>query len=189
MIDVILPGAVACAEPSTTRRTRRSSPMRRRWSRQCHPSAARSSRRRGWVPDMLRTHPGRRTRPSCPRAAVGRSVDLVSKSIDTEPAGPLPGGVPGAIALPGERRELGGLSARLPDVPWSRTPFSPGESIQDACSPLTGRWSGFDETIVHMASDPGRPTTSRPAAGPFEPGRPLKLTLVRLYLTGVKFRP
>ncbi|MCX5394728.1 4'-phosphopantetheinyl transferase [Streptomyces sp. NBC_00094] len=86
-------------------------------------------------------------------AAVARTTDVVSLGIDAEPALPLPEGVLDVVSLPEERRHLGDLAARAPEVSWERLLFSAKESVFKTWYPLTRRELGFDEAVLDFAVD------------------------------------
>lgn len=87
-------------------------------------------------------------------AAVARARDVVSLGIDAEPSGPLPDGVLERVTLPEERRHLGALAARAPEVAWERLLFSAKESVFKTWYPLTGRELDFDEATVEFSRNP-----------------------------------
>ncbi|GIJ28487.1 4'-phosphopantetheinyl transferase [Micromonospora qiuiae] len=86
-------------------------------------------------------------------AALARSAEIATIGVDAEPHAPLPDGVLGAIALPGERTRTAALAADQPAVCWDRLLFSAKESVYKAWFPLTGRWLGFDEADIELAPD------------------------------------
>ncbi len=86
-------------------------------------------------------------------AALARSAEIATIGVDAEPHAPLPEGVLGAIALPGERTRTAALAADQPTIWWDRLLFSAKESVYKAWFPLTGRWLGFDEADIELAPD------------------------------------
>ncbi|BBX26252.1 4'-phosphopantetheinyl transferase PptT [Mycolicibacterium alvei] len=81
-------------------------------------------------------------------AVVGRAGGVRSVGIDAEPHDVLPDGVLGAISLPLERSELGGL----PDgLHWDRILFCAKEATYKAWYPLTHRWLGFEDAHITFA--------------------------------------
>ncbi len=73
-----------------------------------------------------------------------------SVGIDAEPHDVLPDGVLGAISLPLERSELGGL----PDgLHWDRILFCAKEATYKAWYPLTHRWLGFEDAHITFGVD------------------------------------
>ncbi|GGM44251.1 4'-phosphopantetheinyl transferase [Micromonospora sonchi] len=86
-------------------------------------------------------------------AALARSAEIATIGVDAEPHAPLPDGVLGAIALPGERTRTAALAADQPAIWWDRLLFSAKESVYKAWFPLTGRWLGFDEADIELAPD------------------------------------
>ncbi|MDV3125181.1 4'-phosphopantetheinyl transferase [Mycobacterium sp. 21AC1] len=83
-------------------------------------------------------------------AAVGRVGEVRSVGIDAEPHDVLPDGVLGAISLPVERMELGGLPG---DLHWDRILFCAKEATYKAWYPLTHRWLGFEDAHITFAVD------------------------------------
>jgi 4'-phosphopantetheinyl transferase EntD len=81
-------------------------------------------------------------------AAVARDRDVVTIGLDAEPHEPLPAGVLGAIASPGEQAAVAALATARAGTCWDRMLFSAKESVYKAWFPLTGRWLGFEEASV-----------------------------------------
>ncbi|WP_460447302.1 4'-phosphopantetheinyl transferase family protein [Angustibacter aerolatus] len=99
-------------------------------------------------------------------AAVAAATECAAVGVDAEPAAPLPDGVLATVATP---REL----AAPPDVEhWGRLLFSAKESVYKAWFPLTGRWLGFEDVEVALASD-GTFTARLLVPGPVVDGREL----------------
>ena len=88
-------------------------------------------------------------------AAVALATDLIAIGIDAEPAEPLPGGVLGIVAVPGERAGLAVLAATWPGVPWDRLLFSAKESVYKAWAPLAGTFLDFDDVCVRIDAAAG----------------------------------
>ncbi|WP_437437970.1 4'-phosphopantetheinyl transferase family protein [Streptomyces olivoreticuli] len=104
-------------------------------------------------------------------AVVARSADAVSIGIDAEPNGPLPDGVLEAIALPGERSRLAGLTARRPEVSWDRMLFSAKESVFKTWYPLTGQELDFSEAELEFDPDARTFSARLLVPGPVVDGR------------------
>ncbi|HEV2375014.1 MAG TPA: 4'-phosphopantetheinyl transferase superfamily protein [Streptosporangiaceae bacterium] len=83
-------------------------------------------------------------------AAVAHVRDLASVGIDAEPNKPLPDGVLGVVALPGEVDQLAALTDADPTVCWDRLLFSAKESIYKTWFPLARRWLGFTDAKVEV---------------------------------------
>jgi 4'-phosphopantetheinyl transferase EntD len=83
--------------------------------------------------------------------ALARATDLLTIGVDAEPNEPLPDGLIADIALPEERRRLGGLEVAAPGVvSWDRLLFSINESVYKAWFPLAKRWLGFEDAEVEI---------------------------------------
>jgi len=128
--------------------------------------------RLGYRPAPIRPGPGREPRwppgaigsiTHCAgyrAAAVAHRSGLAAIGIDGEPHQPLPDGVAGTVASPGEVAALARLSRTDPAVHWDRLLFSAKESIYKAWYPLCGRWLGFED--VRLEIDPaGRTFTGQ----------------------------
>jgi enterobactin synthetase component D / holo-[acyl-carrier protein] synthase len=83
-------------------------------------------------------------------AAVGRLGPVRSVGIDAEPHDVLPNGVLGAISIPQERTEIGGLPSALH---WDRILFCAKEATYKAWFPLTHRWLGFEDAHITFDVD------------------------------------
>ncbi|WP_460394922.1 4'-phosphopantetheinyl transferase family protein [Actinophytocola sediminis] len=86
-------------------------------------------------------------------AAVAGSAAVTAIGIDAEPAKPLPAGVLGLIAAPGERAALTALAAAAPDLCWDRLLFCAKEAVYKAWFPLTATWLGFRDATVDLEVD------------------------------------
>jgi enterobactin synthetase component D / holo-[acyl-carrier protein] synthase len=95
-------------------------------------------------------------------AVVGRRDQVRSVGIDAEPHDVLPNGVLGAISLPVERAEIGGLPGSLH---WDRILFCAKEATYKAWYPLTHRWLGFEDAHITFGIDEQRPQAG--ASGTF----------------------
>jgi 4'-phosphopantetheinyl transferase EntD len=104
-------------------------------------------------------------------AAVAWAREVRALGIDAEPHEPLPRGVLGAVALPGEADSVARLGAVRPDVHGDRLLFSAKEAVFKAWSPLTGRSLGYDGGEV--ALDAGGTFTARIVAAPPAAGMPV----------------
>jgi 4'-phosphopantetheinyl transferase EntD len=91
-------------------------------------------------------------------SAVAHDRDIVTIGLDAEPHETLPHGVLGAVASPAEQASLAELSAARPGVCWDRMLFCAKETVYKAWFPLTMRWLGFEDAVVHF--DPGGQTFS-----------------------------
>ncbi|MEO9221807.1 MAG: 4'-phosphopantetheinyl transferase superfamily protein [Mycobacteriaceae bacterium] len=80
-------------------------------------------------------------------AALARSGTFLGIGIDAEPHGALPQGVLQAVSLPEERKWL---DCAPGGVHWDRLLFSAKESTYKAWYPLTGRWLGFEDALIHI---------------------------------------
>lgn len=85
-------------------------------------------------------------------AAVGRALDFDGIGIDAEANRSLPGGVLGAIALPGERERTRRLLREARGPCWDRLLFSAKEAIFKAWFPLTGTKLDFEDAEVGFAA-------------------------------------
>lgn len=89
-------------------------------------------------------------------AVVGTAGEVRSVGIDAEQHGPLPDGVLAHIAFGPELDELAELagsdrrSDAEPPVHWDRLLFSAKESVYKAWYPLTRRWLGFEDAVLHV---------------------------------------
>jgi 4'-phosphopantetheinyl transferase EntD len=80
--------------------------------------------------------------------AVARAAHLGSIGVDAEPHRPLPEGLLGDVALPGERDRLAALGREAPEVRWDRLLFCMKEAVYKAWFPLAGRWLGFEDAAI-----------------------------------------
>jgi 4'-phosphopantetheinyl transferase EntD len=80
-------------------------------------------------------------------AAAARTLDVLSIGIDAEPHAALPEGVLHSVSLPEERSWLASAPAH---VHWDRVLFSAKESVFKAWFPLTGRFLGFEQALLHF---------------------------------------
>jgi 4'-phosphopantetheinyl transferase EntD len=80
--------------------------------------------------------------------ALARTTDLLTIGVDAELNEPLPAGLLADVALPEERRRIGGLAAAAPAVCWDRLVFSIKESVYKAWFPLARSWLGFEDATV-----------------------------------------
>ncbi len=81
--------------------------------------------------------------------AVARAGEVAGVGIDAEPHAPLAAGLPAAIALPDELREISEHRRRVPEIHWDRLLFSAKESVYKALRPLaTGRLDFLDAQIA-----------------------------------------
>ena len=106
-------------------------------------------------------------------AVVARASAVASIGIDAEPAAPIPD--PDVLALvtdETERTALAALGVRRPGVPWDRLLFSAKESVYKTWFPLTGRWLGFEDARVDLATD-GTFAASLLVPGPTVAGKEL----------------
>ncbi|MFD0371698.1 4'-phosphopantetheinyl transferase [Streptomyces sp. NPDC127114] len=88
------------------------------------------------------------------RAAVAaRSPAVTALGIDAEPNGPVPEGVLGAIALPGEQRHLRELARAAPEVRWDRLLFSAKEAVYKSWYPWTGQRLDFEDAALTFTLD------------------------------------
>lgn len=88
------------------------------------------------------------------RAAVAARPEAVAAlGIDAEPNEPVPEGVLGAIALPGELRHVGELARTVPEVRWDRLLFSAKEAVYKTWYPWTGQRLDFDDAALTFAPD------------------------------------
>lgn len=87
-------------------------------------------------------------------AAVARRARIATIGIDAEVHERLPAGVLDLVTLPQERERLEALPRM--DVHWDRVLFSAKESVYKAWFPITGRWLGFEDTLVVL--EPRRAT-------------------------------
>jgi 4'-phosphopantetheinyl transferase EntD len=78
-------------------------------------------------------------------AAVAMQLEVLTVGIDAEIHGALPSGVLDQVCVDRERAWLEGAPRGLH---WDRLLFSVKESVYKAWFPLTGRWLGFEETMV-----------------------------------------
>jgi 4'-phosphopantetheinyl transferase EntD len=106
--------------------------------------------------------------------ALARSNDLISIGVDAELDAPLPDGVIGDIALPGERRALDALAAQEPGVNWDRLLFSAKEAVYKAWFPLAERWLGFEDALVEIDRERGSFSARLLVAGPRVEDRELR---------------
>jgi 4'-phosphopantetheinyl transferase EntD len=106
-------------------------------------------------------------------AAVAWSVEVITLGVDAEPDAPLPEGVLGDIALPGERARLADLARRDPGVSWDRLLFSIKESVYKAWFPLAERWLGFEDASVTLDPDGRTFSAQLLVPGPLVAGREL----------------
>lgn len=81
-------------------------------------------------------------------AALARAAEVATLGVDAEPHAPLPDGVFGAIALPGEQARAAALTAALPGTCWDRVLFGAKEAVFKAWFPVTGRWLDFAEADI-----------------------------------------
>ncbi|WP_440581907.1 4'-phosphopantetheinyl transferase family protein [Streptomyces flavofungini] len=108
-------------------------------------------------------------------AVVARADEVISLGIDAEPAEPLRDqGVLELVADATERAALADLAARQPGTPWDRLLFSAKESVYKTWFPLTGRWLGFEEARLDLATD-GTFTARLLVEGPVVEGAELKV--------------
>jgi 4'-phosphopantetheinyl transferase EntD len=181
VIERILPGEVECAEafgdladvalfPEEEALIARAVDKRRREFTTARGCARRALGALGVGPVPIL--PGERGAPQWPAGIVGsithcpgyraaaasRARDTLAIGLDAEPDQPLPDGVLGAVALPGERARLRDLTAAEPGISWDRLLFSAKESVYKAWFPLARRWLGFEDADI----------TIDPVAGTFQ---------------------
>ncbi|MER7951851.1 4'-phosphopantetheinyl transferase superfamily protein [Streptomyces sp. NPDC096079] len=90
------------------------------------------------------------------RAAVAaRSSAVAALGIDAEPNAPVPEGVLGAIALPGEQRHLRELARERPEVRWDRLLFSAKEAVYKSWYPWTGQRLDFEDASLTFTPHDG----------------------------------
>lgn len=106
-------------------------------------------------------------------AAVVRSDDAAAVGIDAEPHLPLPEGVLGAVALPGERWSVSALTSWGPGTCWDRILFSAKESVFKAWYPLTRQQLGFEEADIAIEPAAGTFSARLLRPGPVVGGRRL----------------
>jgi 4'-phosphopantetheinyl transferase EntD len=86
-------------------------------------------------------------------SAVAWASEILYVGIDAEPAGPLPEGVLGRVALDEEQSWLREFTIAYPTVAWDRLLFSAKEAVYKAWYPLTGKSLGFADAMIVF--DPG----------------------------------
>jgi 4'-phosphopantetheinyl transferase EntD len=106
-------------------------------------------------------------------AAVARDHDVATIGLDAEPHEPLPAGVLGAIASPGEQAAVAALAAARAGTCWDRMLFSAKESVYKAWFPLTRRWLGFEDAHIDFDPTNGTFTAGLLVDGPVVNGIPL----------------
>ena len=106
-------------------------------------------------------------------SAVAHDRDIVTIGLDAEPHETLPPGVLGAVASPAEQASLAALSAARPGVCWDRMLFCAKETVYKAWFPLTLRWLGFEDAVVHFDPDGRTFTATLLADGPVVNGAKL----------------
>jgi 4'-phosphopantetheinyl transferase EntD len=106
--------------------------------------------------------------------AVGRVGEFAVLGIDAEPDAPLPTGVLGDIALPGERDLLAALARDEPGPSWDRLLFSAKECVYKAWYPLAGRWLGFEDAEVTIDRVRGSFAARLRVPGPLLAGREVR---------------
>ncbi|MFF6778813.1 4'-phosphopantetheinyl transferase [Streptomyces sp. NPDC012637] len=90
------------------------------------------------------------------RAAVAaRSPAVAALGIDAEPNEPVPDGVLGAVALPGEQRHLRDLARTEPEVRWDRLLFSAKEAVYKSWYPWTRQRLDFEDAALTFTLDDG----------------------------------
>ncbi|MEF9881349.1 4'-phosphopantetheinyl transferase family protein [Streptomyces sp. P9-A4] len=102
------------------------------------------------------------------RAAVAaRSPGVAALGIDAEPNEPVPDGVLGAIALPGEQRHLRELARAEPEVRWDRLLFSAKEAVYKSWYPWTGQRLRFEDAALTFTLDEGTDDSGSRLRGAF----------------------
>jgi 4'-phosphopantetheinyl transferase EntD len=99
-------------------------------------------------------------------SAVARAEEVRALGLDAEPDSPVPAGVLGVVASPGEQASLRTLAATVPGVSWDRLLFSAKESVYKAWFPLTRRWLGFGDAAVSIDPADGTFTARLNVTGP-----------------------
>jgi 4'-phosphopantetheinyl transferase EntD len=102
--------------------------------------------------------------------AVARTTDVAAIGIDAEPDAELPARLIETIATSSERAWISRHAAARPAtgpraVCWDRLLFSAKEAAGKLWYPLTGRWPGFHETAIGLATT-GTFTVCLPGPGP-----------------------
>lgn len=106
--------------------------------------------------------------------AVARASVVRSVGIDAERHAALPDGVLDAVSDEGEREHLATLP---PGTHWDALLFSAKESVYKTWFPLTGRWLGFDDAVLHPAPDGTFTADLRPDDRSTHHGPPLPVRL------------
>jgi 4'-phosphopantetheinyl transferase EntD len=88
--------------------------------------------------------------------ALARAAEVAAIGIDAEPNGPLPDGVLGEIARPGERARLAELERADPAIHWDRLLFSAKEAVYKVWFPIAERWLGFEDAELEIDPAAGR---------------------------------
>lgn len=88
-------------------------------------------------------------------AVIGRAAEVRGLGLDAEPAGPLPRGVLGTIALPAEQAWVEAVHADDPSLPVDRLLFCAKEATYKAWFPLTRRWLGFEDAEITLRTEGG----------------------------------
>ncbi|WP_063759063.1 4'-phosphopantetheinyl transferase [Streptomyces globisporus] len=102
------------------------------------------------------------------RAAVAaRSSAVAALGIDAEPNEPVPDGVLGAIALPGEQRHLRELALAEHEVRWDRLLFSAKEAVYKSWYPWTGQRLDFEDAALTFTLDHGTDDSGSRLGGGF----------------------
>jgi 4'-phosphopantetheinyl transferase EntD len=104
--------------------------------------------------------------------AVARTTDVAAIGIDAEPDAALPAGLIETVATGPERVWISRHAAGRPGVCWDRLLFSAKEAARKLWYPLTGRWLGFQETAIGLATT-GTFTVCLPGPDPAGGDRPV----------------
>lgn len=105
-------------------------------------------------------------------AVVAPKTHVRSMGLDAEPAEPLPPGIIGSIARPGEMPQLERLRSEGIDCA-DRLLFCAKEATYKAWFPMTFRWLGFEDAEIDLRSDGTFISylLARPTPVPFIAGR------------------
>jgi 4'-phosphopantetheinyl transferase EntD len=97
--------------------------------------------------------------------AVARATEVAAVGIDAEPNRALPAGLAEAVATGAERAWVREHAVAVPTVCWDRLLFSAKEAAGKLWYPLAGRWPGFHDAVIQLATT-GTFTARLPATGP-----------------------
>jgi 4'-phosphopantetheinyl transferase EntD len=105
--------------------------------------------------------------------AVARTTDVAAIGIDAEPDAALPASLTGTVATGPERAWISRHTAAPHGVCWDRLLFSAKEAACKLWYPLTGRWLGFQEVAIGLATTGTFTVDVSPATGD---GRATRMT-------------